>query len=93
MIYITVEIQTSPVALHYSYLQHFIFIFGSELLLVAEQFRKVLNKSLSFLILFLFQNCSVTSNSSDPKRKRKRKENVGDMNTESALENKTSLLL
>ena len=32
-----------------------IFYFGSELLLVTEQFRKVLNKSLSFLISFLFQ--------------------------------------
>ena len=34
---------------------YFLFPFGSELLLVTEQFRKVLNKSLSFLILFLFQ--------------------------------------
>ena len=34
---------------------NFLFLFGSELLLVTEQFRKVLNKSLSFLILFLFQ--------------------------------------
>ena len=33
----------------------FLFLFGSELLLVTEQFRKVLNKSLSFLISFLFQ--------------------------------------
>ena len=31
------------------------FFFGSEVLLVTEQFRKVLNKSLSFLISFLFQ--------------------------------------
>ena len=33
----------------------FFFFFGSELLLVTKQFRKVLNKSLSFLISFLFQ--------------------------------------
>ena len=33
----------------------FLFPFGSELLLVTKQFRKVLNKSLSFLISFLFQ--------------------------------------
>ena len=33
----------------------FYFFFGSELLLVTKQFRKVLNKSLSFLISFLFQ--------------------------------------
>ena len=55
---IIVETFCSPVHFLYSYLQHFIlfyFIFGSELLLVAKQFRKVLNKSLSFLILFLFQ--------------------------------------
>ena len=40
-------------------------------------------------LLRTFRNCSVTNNSSDPKRKRK----FGDMNTESALEKKTSLLL
>ena len=40
-------------------------------------------------LLRTFRNCSVTSNTSDPKRKRK----FGDMNTESALEKKTSLLL
>ena len=34
---------------------NFLFSFGSELLLVTKQFRKVLNKSLSFLILFLSQ--------------------------------------
>ena len=33
----------------------FYFFFGSELLLVTKQFWKVLNKSLSFLISFLFQ--------------------------------------
>ena len=42
-------------------------------------------------LLRTFWNCLVTSNSSDPKKKRKK--NVGDMKTESALENKSSLLL
>ena len=53
---IIVETFCSPVHFLYSYLQHFfLFLFGSELLLVTKQFRKVLNKSLSFLISLLFQ--------------------------------------
>ena len=43
-------------------------------------------------LLRTLRNCLVTSNSSDPKRKKK-EEKIGVMNTESALENKTSLLL
>ena len=52
---IIVEMFCSPLHFLCSYLQFFLFLFGSELLLVTKQFQKDLNKSLSFLISFLFQ--------------------------------------